>query len=38
VPHFPNPSNATVRRRHFVRRKGKTDLPGVVVHSLESFL
>jgi hypothetical protein len=38
VPRFPNPANATVARRLFVRKKGKHKVDGVSVHDLESFL
>jgi AAA+ ATPase superfamily predicted ATPase len=38
VPHFPNPANATIGRRVFVRKKGKRTPAGVTVHDLESFL
>ena len=38
VPHFPNPANATIGRRVFVRKKGRQTPVGVMVHDLESFL
>jgi hypothetical protein len=38
VPRFPNPANATIGKRIFVRKKGKQAPAGVTVHDLESFL
>ena len=38
VPRFPNPANATIGKRIFVRKKSKQTLAGVTVHDLESFL
>jgi len=38
VNRFPNPANATIGRRIFVRKKTKSNIAGVTLHDLDSFL
>jgi uncharacterized protein len=38
IPQFPNPQNATVKRRLFLKAKGKPPLPNIAVVDLETLL
>jgi len=38
IPHFPNPKNATIRRRLFLKSKPKASIANVTVVDLETLL